>query len=100
MKNKYFIDPLTLREQQVLEMIATGHTDQEISNILNISFSTARRHRENLMLKTGVNKATRLVMFHYMNSAAVANTICENQFSPSNNGQRAANPGPACGRRQ
>lgn len=52
---------LTAREKEVLHLIAKGKTDKEISTALFISIQTAKKHRNNLLLKTGVNNTAELV---------------------------------------
>lgn len=54
---------LTARELSTLKLIAQGKTNKEISQLLNISESTAKVHRTNLMNKLGKHKATDLVKF-------------------------------------
>lgn len=57
---------LSEREIQVLRLVVAGHTDVEISTMLDISFFTARRHRENLMCKSGVSKAVQLISMYFV----------------------------------
>ena len=52
---------LTTREREVLQLIATGHTTQEVAEQLNISPHTATRHRANLMQKLGVHNQVELI---------------------------------------
>jgi len=51
----------TPREQQVLHLIVKGETDSEIADKLIISISTARKHRNNLILKSRVKNSAALV---------------------------------------
>ncbi len=51
----------TPREQQVLHLIVKGETDIEIADKLIISISTARKHRNNLILKSKVKNTAALV---------------------------------------
>ena len=51
----------TPREQQVLHLIVKGETDIEIADKLIISISTARKHRNNLILKSRVKNSAALV---------------------------------------
>lgn len=55
------LSKLTTREKEVLHLIAKGKTDKEISAALFISLQTAKKHRSNLILKTGVNNTAELV---------------------------------------
>jgi DNA-binding CsgD family transcriptional regulator len=52
---------LTLREKDVLALIAQGFTDRQIAMQLTFAVSTARKHRENLLLKFSVTKSVHLV---------------------------------------
>lgn len=55
------IEPLSERESEVLQLLATGHSDQEIANRLLVSLNTVRYHTKNLYGKLGVNKRTQAV---------------------------------------
>lgn len=52
---------LTAREREVLQLIADGHTTQQVADILQISPHTATRHRANLMQKLNVHNQVELV---------------------------------------
>ncbi len=52
---------VTAREQQVLELVAAGHTNRAIAEELDISTRTAQKHVENLFKKCGVHDRTELV---------------------------------------
>jgi DNA-binding NarL/FixJ family response regulator len=52
---------ITEREQQVLELVASGSTNRAIADELNISTRTAQKHVENLFKKLGVHDRTELV---------------------------------------
>lgn len=62
---------ITYREASVLELIAKGCTDREIAEKLGVKNSTARKHRENIMLKLDVSKSTELAIFYLASSADV-----------------------------
>jgi two-component system nitrate/nitrite response regulator NarL len=49
------------RERQVLSLIVDGFSSKEIAPRLRISMRTVQKHREKLMEKLGVRKATELV---------------------------------------
>lgn len=51
---------LTMRERQILSLVAQGRTNAEIASLLNISPKTADNHRTNLMRKLGVHSAAEL----------------------------------------
>lgn len=46
---------LTSREQEVLSLVAQGHTDQEISDTLHISIHTVKTHMRNILSKLQVS---------------------------------------------
>ncbi len=56
-------EALTDREKQVLKLVAEGHTNKEIADLLGISVKTAMSHREHVMLKLQVHNRTELVRF-------------------------------------
>jgi two-component system response regulator NreC len=57
------LEVLSLRERQVLEMIAQGNNNQEIGNRLALSHKTIARHRERIMKKLNMHSCTELVKF-------------------------------------
>lgn len=46
--------PLTLRETQVVKLVAEGHSSQDIADQLTISLKTVERHRANILDKLGM----------------------------------------------
>ena len=52
---------LTAREREVLTLVAEGHSNQEIADLLRLSRKTVEVHRHNLMLKLGIHRAADLV---------------------------------------
>lgn len=59
---------LTDREQEVLEQICKGLSNQEIADTLCISPRTVERHRANIFEKSGSKNAVGLVMFAIKNN--------------------------------
>ena len=57
------LDVLTPREKEVLELLAEGHSNEEIAGILVISKHTVARHRENLMRKLELHSRSELVKY-------------------------------------
>jgi DNA-binding NarL/FixJ family response regulator len=47
-------DQLSLREREVLQLVAEGHTSNQIAGILSLSVKTIEKHRANVMSKLGV----------------------------------------------
>ena len=56
-------DPLSEREREVLRLLALGHTNQEIADMLYISVRTAESHRAHIMQK--LRLATRAELVRY-----------------------------------
>jgi len=55
--------PLTVRERQVLQLIAEGKSNREIAGALCISGHTVQHHRGNIMRKLNVRKTADLVRY-------------------------------------
>ena len=56
-------DPLTPREQEVIKLIAEGHTSDEIAETLVISKKTVERHRANILEKLGMRNRVDLTRY-------------------------------------
>ena len=54
-------DPLSEREREVLRLLALGHTNQEIAQLLFISVRTAETHRAHVMQKLRLSTRADLV---------------------------------------
>jgi two-component system, NarL family, response regulator NreC len=54
---------LTAREMEVLRLIVQGHTNREISALLNISIRTVETHRSNIMEKLNAHSRVELVRY-------------------------------------
>lgn len=61
LKLSNFREIFTLREKQIIKLIAEGLHTEKISNELNISVHTLRTHRKNILKKTECNSITELV---------------------------------------
>ena len=66
-------DPLSEREQEVLRLLALGHTNQEIAKQLFISVRTAETHRAHIMQK--LRLATRAELVRYALGAGPARRV-------------------------
>ena len=55
-------DPLSTREQEVLQLLAGGASNQEIAETLVITLDTVKRHVSNILSKLGVSNRTQAVM--------------------------------------
>jgi two-component system response regulator NreC len=55
------VDDLSRREQEVLGLLALGHTNREVAALLHVSIRTAEFHRASLQRKLGVASRSELV---------------------------------------
>lgn len=62
MKNFPGREPLTRRERDVLQLVATGCSNKEIGETLGISYRTVEEHRSNIMHKLGVKNIAELLI--------------------------------------
>jgi DNA-binding NarL/FixJ family response regulator len=56
-------DPLTVRERQVLQLIAEGRSTKDVASLLGISVKTAESHRTRLMQKLDIHETASLVRY-------------------------------------
>jgi len=47
--------PLTLKELQIIGLLAQGYSNLQIASMLNISNKTVSTHKKNILRKTGAN---------------------------------------------
>ena len=60
-------NPLTLREGQVLQLIAEGKSTKDVASLLGISVKTAESHRTRLMQKLDIHETASLVLYAVRN---------------------------------
>lgn len=63
---------LTPREQQIVRLIAKGGSNQEIADALHISVLTARKHRQNVMIKLGLHNGAEIAAYAIKSGLAEA----------------------------
>ena len=56
-------ETLTGREQEVLKLVAEGHSSEQIAGILHISAKTVARHRQNIFAKLGMSDRVELTRY-------------------------------------
>ncbi len=56
-------DALTSRQREILKLIAEGHTNQEIAELLFLSLSTVQTHRAHIMSKLGLRRPVELFKY-------------------------------------
>ena len=59
------IDDLTAREREVVGLIASGLSNEEIARQIYISLSTVKTHAARAMTKLGARDRAQLVVFAY-----------------------------------
>lgn len=62
MSNQALIEPLSERELEVLDLIATGSSNRDIADSLIISIGTVKRHVTNIHGKLGVHSRTQAIV--------------------------------------
>ncbi len=60
---KIMADPLTLREREVLKLIAEGKSNQDVADLLHISLRTVHHHRASLMQKLQLRNTAGIVRY-------------------------------------
>ncbi|MDG0973550.1 MAG: response regulator transcription factor [Crocinitomicaceae bacterium] len=70
-------EPVSLseREIEIITLIAEGHTNGQISDMLHLSTHTVTTHRKNIMSKLGVKNTAAIVMY-----AVKKNLVSPNKF--------------------
>ena len=54
---------LTLREREILQLIAEGKSNKEIAGMLNLSLYTVETHRSNILNKLNLHSAPELILY-------------------------------------
>jgi DNA-binding NarL/FixJ family response regulator len=66
---------VTEREAEIIRLVAEGHSNKEIADMLFLSTHTVTTHRKNIMNKLGINNTAGLVLY-----AVRENIISPNKF--------------------
>jgi DNA-binding NarL/FixJ family response regulator len=61
---EYAVSP---REKEILQLLAEGKSNKDISDLLNLSIKTVETHRSNIMRKLGFHNITDLVLYAVRN---------------------------------
>lgn len=56
-------DLLSVREKEILQILATGKTNREIADLLHISISTVETHRNNIFQKLHLHNLAELILY-------------------------------------
>lgn len=72
----------TSREKDIIQAIAAGKTNKEISEMLSIGFETVKSHIRNLLAKTGASSRTELVgkCCHFSNDECQDYKVMKNNY--------------------
>jgi DNA-binding NarL/FixJ family response regulator len=63
LKEKTSWDTVTQREREVLKLLAEGHSNKEIGELLHISVKTVEKHRANLIDKLDLHNVAKLTAY-------------------------------------
>lgn len=63
------VPSLTLREREVLALVAEGQTNRRIASLLGVGVRTVETHRENLMSKLNIHNAVGLARYALAHAA-------------------------------
>ena len=61
-------DSLTLRERQVVQLLAEGKSTKQVASVLGVSVKTADTHRSNIMRKLGFHSEGEVVLYALRNN--------------------------------
>ncbi len=62
-QDKESYDGLTNREREILKLIAEGHTNQDIAELLVLSIATVQTHRAHIMANLGLRSPAELIKY-------------------------------------
>jgi DNA-binding NarL/FixJ family response regulator len=74
---------LTSREQEVLQLVAEGHPNKQIADILNLSIKTVEKHRQHLMNKLNIHEIAGLTRYAMANGVIEAKQRIGQPSAPS-----------------
>ena len=68
---------LTNRENEILEQIAYGYTNREISDILSISESTVENHIHHIYVKLSISNRAQAVVYAFQSKIILLEDVNE-----------------------
>ena len=74
---------LTAREQQILDLIAQGMTNRQISSNLFISEATVENHIHHIFVKLGISNRAQAVVRAFRSRISLTSDLFENEGNPS-----------------
>jgi two-component system response regulator NreC len=88
-EQKTGVDTLTAREREVLQLIAEGHTNQQIADELVVSVKTVEAHKAHIMEKLRAKSRTDLIRYALKRGIVKLESIAEAEQSLANLGTSA-----------
>ena len=64
---RQFDQPLTSRERGIVQLVAEGHSNKQIAQVLNISVKTVEVHRASVLRKLDLTSSAALVRYAVRN---------------------------------
>ena len=58
---------LTVRQREITQLLAEGHSTREVAILLNVSVKTAETHRANIMRRLNCRSSVQLVRYALRN---------------------------------
>lgn len=58
----YFLDPLSKRETEIIQLVAEGYTNKELAKQLFLAHSTVKKHMSNIYSKLNVSNRTKAMV--------------------------------------
>ena len=62
-QERFSFDGLTDREREILQLVAEGHSNRQIADLLNLSIRTVQNHRAHIMEKLGMHDRGELIKY-------------------------------------
>lgn len=56
-------DLLTMREREILQLVAEGKSNKEVANVLNLSVYTVETHRGNILEELNLHSVPELILY-------------------------------------
>lgn len=72
---------LSARETEVLKLVARGHMNKQIADILSISLHTVISHRKNMTRKLGINTVSGLTVYAILNGLISTTELGNESFN-------------------
>jgi len=83
-EQKSSLDTLTAREREVLQLIAEGHTNQQIADELVVSVKTVEAHKSHIMEKLKAKSRTDLIRYALKRGIVKLESVAEAEQSLAN----------------